>query len=201
MLTDVAFADGVRVETWIEPGTDVTPFYDPMIAKIIARGSDRSEAITPPARALAATRLSGIETNRAYLQHVLDAEAFREGRVHTRMLEDMAYQSATFEVLEPGTQTTVQDHPGRHRLLGRRGSRRRVRWTRCRFGSPIGFSATPRRRLVLGVHAGGAHAALSRSRGDRVHRRRHGGRDRRRAKSSATERFRLPRGACCVSVQ
>ena len=63
--------------------------------------------------ALAATRLSGIETNRDYLQHVLDSDAFREGRVHTRMLEDMAYQSATFEVLEPGTQTTVQDYPGR----------------------------------------------------------------------------------------
>jgi urea carboxylase len=113
ILTEVVLPTDARVETWIEPGTDVTPYYDPMIAKIIARGKDREEAITKLRDALAATRLAGIETNCDYLRHVLDTEAFRDGRVHTRMLEAVVHQAATFEVLEPGTQTTVQDHPGR----------------------------------------------------------------------------------------
>ncbi|HKQ68090.1 MAG TPA: urea carboxylase [Polyangiaceae bacterium] len=113
VLVEASFGDGVRVETWVERGTEVTPFYDPMLAKIIARGTDRADAIRRLAEALAATTLAGIETNREYIEQILQTPEFLEGRVHTRLLEGFAYRASTFDVLEPGTQTTVQDYPGR----------------------------------------------------------------------------------------
>jgi urea carboxylase len=115
LLTDVIFPgeDRARVETWIARGTEVTPFYDPMLAKIITRGATREEARARLAAALDACRVDGIETNLAYLRQVIDTFAFRAGAVHTRFLDSVVYQPATVEVVEPGTQTTVQDFPGR----------------------------------------------------------------------------------------
>ncbi|HXU83967.1 MAG TPA: urea carboxylase [Polyangia bacterium] len=102
-----------RVETWVEPGTEVTPHYDPMVAKVIATGADRGEAIDRLSRALSDSRVDGIETNRAHLVETLALPAFRAGQVHTALLDEVQYAPAAFEVVEPGTQTTVQDHPGR----------------------------------------------------------------------------------------
>ena len=113
LLTEVAFPAGVRVETWVDTGAEVTPHYDPMLAKIIAAAPTREQAITRLREALRATRIGGVETNRAYLAAVLDTPAFQSGAVHTRFLDDFAAPGRAFEVVEPGTQTTVQDHPGR----------------------------------------------------------------------------------------
>jgi urea carboxylase len=113
LLTEVRFPAGVRVETWIDRGTEVTPFYDPMLAKIIARGPTRDDALARLREALDACRIDGIETNLAYLRQVLRAPDFVAGRVTTRALESVEYRPATIEVGEPGTQTTVQDFPGR----------------------------------------------------------------------------------------
>jgi urea carboxylase len=84
-----------------------------MVAKIIARGDDRAQAIARLSRALSECRVDGIETNREHLIQTLALPAFAAGEVHTALLNDVAYAPAAFEVLEPGTQTTVQDHPGR----------------------------------------------------------------------------------------
>jgi urea carboxylase len=114
LLSDVVLpADDARVETWIARGTEVTPYYDPMLAKIIARGATREEARARLAAALDATRVDGIETNLAYLRQVIATPEFRAGAVHTRFLDGLAYQPSSVEVIEPGTQTTVQDFPGR----------------------------------------------------------------------------------------
>ena len=115
LLADVVFPgpDVARVETWVVRGTEVTPFYDPMLAKIIARGATREQARSRLAAALAACRIDGIETNLGYLRQVIETPAFRAGGVHTRFLDGVAYRPATIEVVEPGTQTTVQDFPGR----------------------------------------------------------------------------------------
>jgi urea carboxylase len=64
-------AGGLRVDAWIEAGTEVTGFYDPMLAKIIARGADRDAAIGQLAAALDASSIDGIETNLRYLSSVL----------------------------------------------------------------------------------------------------------------------------------
>jgi len=112
-LSHVVWPPGVRVETWVEPGTDVTPFYDPMLAKVIVRASTRQAALDALRTALGHCQLSGLETNLSYLRQVCDHPALAAGGVITSFLQDFSYQPLSIDVVEPGTQTTVQDYPGR----------------------------------------------------------------------------------------
>ncbi|MBI3778077.1 MAG: urea carboxylase [Gammaproteobacteria bacterium] len=113
VLTEANFPDDARVDTWVERGTEVPPYYDPLIAKLIVHGLTRVDVITAMQRALDATRIAGIETNRAYLRQILDDDVFRDGRQTTRYLNALHYRPRTLEVIEPGVQTSVQDYPGR----------------------------------------------------------------------------------------
>ncbi len=112
-LTDVHFAPSARIESWIERGTEVSAFYDPLLAKIIVRGADRADALARLDAALADTRIHGLETNLAYLRQIAASPGFRAGGVTTKYLASLPYAAATVDVLEGGTQTTVQDFPGR----------------------------------------------------------------------------------------
>lgn len=113
VLTEMQFPPEARIETWVERGTEVSPYYDPMLAKIIVHGVDRAEALQRMTDALAATTVHGLETNLSYLAQVVTSDLFQSGRITTRSLEAMPYQAATVDVLDGGTQTTVQDYPGR----------------------------------------------------------------------------------------
>ncbi|MGH8779478.1 urea carboxylase [Paraburkholderia sp.] len=117
LLTDVSFpaADGraLRIDTWIEAGCEVPPWFDPMLAKVIAWAPSREAARRSIDAALAATRLYGVETNRDYLRQILADTPFASGAPWTRCLEGLRYRATTVEVLGGGTQTTVQDYPGR----------------------------------------------------------------------------------------
>ncbi|SDR49632.1 urea carboxylase [Paraburkholderia fungorum] len=117
LLTDVAFpvADGraLRIDKWIEAGCEVPPYFDPMLAKLIAWSPTRDEARHALDGALAATRLYGVETNRDYLRQIIDDTPFANGEPWTRCLDNLRYRATTVEVLSGGTQTTVQDYPGR----------------------------------------------------------------------------------------
>jgi len=113
LLSQVVWPAGARVETWVEAGSEVSPFYDPMIAKIIVTGTDRADALERLHAALAATRVAGIETNLAYLRALVASPAFSAGRVTTRTLEGFTHTPPSLEVIAPGTLTTIQDHPGR----------------------------------------------------------------------------------------
>ena len=117
LLTDVAFplADGrtLRIDTWIEAGCEVPPYFDPMLAKVIAWSPTRDAARRALANALHDTRLYGVETNRDYLRQIIDDTPFASGQPWTRCLERLRYHASTVEVVSGGTQTTVQDHPGR----------------------------------------------------------------------------------------
>jgi urea carboxylase len=112
-LTDVRLPEDVRCDTWVDTGTEVTPFYDPMLAKVIVRADTRPAAVAKLSRALTATRLSGVETNLDFLRHVVSTPKFTAGSFSTRFLSGVSYQPRAFEVVEPGMQTTVQDYPGR----------------------------------------------------------------------------------------
>jgi urea carboxylase len=112
-LTEVHFPTGIRVDGWVETGTEVSSNFDPMLAKVIAHGATREEARTRLAAALEATRLHGIATNLDFLRKVIATETFIGGTATTRFLDTFAYQPPVIEVLEPGTYTTVQDYPGR----------------------------------------------------------------------------------------
>ncbi len=112
-LTGVSFPEGVRVDGWVSTGTEVTPHYDPMLAKLIVHGRDRAEALERLRTALAATALHGIATNLDYLRAIAASPEFADARLSTRFLDRFDYVAPVLEVLEPGTYTTVQDYPGR----------------------------------------------------------------------------------------
>ena len=88
-LARVAFAggDGVRVDAGVETGSAVPVHYDPMLAKVIAHGGDRAQAIERLDRALADSELAGVEHNVAYLRRVLAHADFRGGDYTTRLAE------------------------------------------------------------------------------------------------------------------
>ena len=114
LLNEVQLPDDARYDGWVAMGTEVTPYYDPLLTKIIVHGTDRTEAIGKMQQALDATRLSGIETNLAYLRQVIRDPLFTEGKITTRALATkFTYRPNTIDVLAPGVQTTVQDYPGR----------------------------------------------------------------------------------------
>jgi urea carboxylase len=113
VLTEVVFPADARIETWVERGSDVPPFYDPMVAKLIVKGRDRFDALEKMQQALARTRVAGIETNLGYLEQIVRDGTFMEGRQTTRYLNAFHYRPTTIDVIEPGVQSSIQDWPGR----------------------------------------------------------------------------------------
>ncbi|HSM27225.1 MAG TPA: biotin carboxylase N-terminal domain-containing protein, partial [Thioalkalivibrio sp.] len=113
LLTEARFPDDVRVDTWVERGSEISPFYDPMIAKLIVHAADRDAACARLQAALTATDLQGLETNLRYLRQVAMDPVFLRGEQTTRTLGNLRYHADSIDVLDPGTQTTLQDWPGR----------------------------------------------------------------------------------------
>jgi urea carboxylase len=113
VITQARFPAGVRVETWIADGTEVSTHYDPLLAKLIVRAADRAGAVRALQTALDATQLYGLETNLEWLRQVVRSEAFVSGHVATATLARLSFRPATVRVLSGGLATTVQDHPGR----------------------------------------------------------------------------------------
>ncbi|RZI93782.1 MAG: biotin carboxylase [Variovorax sp.] len=81
--------DGLRVETGYAEGARITPYYDPMIAKLIARADDRPGAIAKLQQALQATDIAGVKTNIPFLLRVLANDAFAAGHVHTGLAAEV----------------------------------------------------------------------------------------------------------------
>lgn len=113
LLTEVVFPENLRVDTWIACGTEVSAHYDPMLAKLIAFGADRAQAIANLEQALIDTRIAGLESNLAYLRGVMRFTPFLDGQHTTQSLAAFYAPSHAIEVLSPGVQTSVQDWPGR----------------------------------------------------------------------------------------
>jgi acetyl-CoA carboxylase biotin carboxylase subunit len=80
---------GVRVETGYGQGNTISPFYDPMIAKIIVHGRDRAAAIALAQQAIAATEIVGVKTNLPFLERMLAHEPWRQGDLHTGLVQDV----------------------------------------------------------------------------------------------------------------
>jgi urea carboxylase len=97
----------------VERGVEVSPFYDPLIAKVIVHARTRAEALEKLSSALSLTRIGGIQTNVAYLRGLLKHPRVLAGELTTRTLGSFHHQETGIEVLRAGTQTTVQDVPGR----------------------------------------------------------------------------------------
>ncbi len=79
---------GVRVDTGVFPGFEITPFYDPMIAKLIVWGETRAQAILRMRRALEEYRIVGVRTNIPFHQTLMDSHRFMGGQFDTRFVEE-----------------------------------------------------------------------------------------------------------------
>jgi 3-methylcrotonyl-CoA carboxylase alpha subunit len=86
-LLHVAFPAGVRVDSGVATGDEVTVHYDPMLAKVIAHGADRAAAVAALDAALGGTEIAGVEHNVAFLRRLLADPAFLAGTYTTGLIE------------------------------------------------------------------------------------------------------------------
>ncbi len=103
----------LRIDTWVETGITVPALFDPMLAKVIATASTRDAAITQLNDALVQSDVYGIETNQRYVIDILNSTEAQQGLLQTHSLNDFVFSPTTIDVLTAGTQTTLQDLPGR----------------------------------------------------------------------------------------
>ncbi|OON59346.1 3-methylcrotonyl-CoA carboxylase [Massilia sp. KIM] len=84
---DGANPAAVRVDSGVREGDAISPFYDPMIAKLIVWGADRTQALARLSQALAEFRIVGLATNIAFLKRLVDGEAFSTADLDTGLIE------------------------------------------------------------------------------------------------------------------
>ncbi len=112
-IDKVFFSELSRVETWIQDNTVVSPFYDPLLAKIIVGADNRKDAIEKLNSVINETGIYGVTTGLDYIKEVINTETYSSGDLYTHMLDQFTYREQKLEVLEGGIQTTVQDYPAR----------------------------------------------------------------------------------------
>ena len=86
-LQHLVFADEARIETGVEQGDTISPYYDPMIAKIISTGNNREEALKMLHAALRHTKVAGTVTNKTFLSALTLHEGFARREVDTGLIE------------------------------------------------------------------------------------------------------------------
>jgi 3-methylcrotonyl-CoA carboxylase alpha subunit len=84
---EVPAIDDIRVDSGVDVGSEVTPYYDSMLAKVVAHGASREEARRKLVAALEGTVLSGVDSNLDFLRDVLETDGFRSTEISTRFLE------------------------------------------------------------------------------------------------------------------
>ncbi|WKZ38020.1 MAG: acetyl-CoA carboxylase biotin carboxylase subunit [Anaerolineales bacterium] len=89
---------GVRVDTGVYPGFEITPYYDPMIAKLIVWGETRAQAILRMRRALEEYRIVGVRTNIPFHQTLMDSHRFMGGQFDTRFVEERFSMEGSSEI-------------------------------------------------------------------------------------------------------
>ena len=142
-------------------GTEISAFYDPMIAKIITKGKSSGRHLAKLSKAQPDCRIAGIETNLDYLQQVLTEWVVRKGKITTKFLGTYKYHSNAIDVLKPGTQSTVQDYPGRLGYWAIGVPPSGPMDAAQRFGWRIGWWGMARGCGGAGIHGHGPDAAIS----------------------------------------
>ncbi|MEH6448796.1 MAG: biotin carboxylase N-terminal domain-containing protein [Oleispira sp.] len=102
------YEQGVRMDTGVDSGDEVSPFYDPMIAKLIVWGKDRSTAIRKLKNALHHTHITGLTTNVRYLEKLIGLESFELAQLDTHFVEDNAEAIKASRVLSDQQQQLHQ---------------------------------------------------------------------------------------------
>ena len=129
----VEFAIGasVRVDSGVREGDAITPFYDPMIAKLIVHGADRAEALSLMLRALRACEVVGLHTNAAFLQRIVACAPFATADLDTGLIERnhdalFAPQEPPRAILALACARCTHANAARLRRVRRRGARCRT---------------------------------------------------------------------------
>ncbi|MDB5987650.1 MAG: acetyl/propionyl/methylcrotonyl-CoA carboxylase subunit alpha [Nevskia sp.] len=117
----------VRIDAGVEQGDDISPYYDPMLAKLIVWGETRERAVTQMLAALGEFQIAGVGNNIDFLSRLIDHPMFRAGRVDTGLIErerhvlvspsatavaDAAATAGLWSVLEETRQARVAAHAG-----------------------------------------------------------------------------------------
>jgi 3-methylcrotonyl-CoA carboxylase alpha subunit len=138
--------EGVRVDTGVDLGSAISPYYDPMIAKVIAHGSDRAQALTRLASALGETVVVGPHANAAFLKALVSHPEFRAGQFDTgfidRHLADLTKVDAQAEAAAIGAAVDALLAP----QSGGSGNGWRDPWS-----ATDGFALGPQRQLDLDI--------------------------------------------------
>lgn len=92
-ITKVKLPEGVRVDHALEAGQTVPPFYDPLIAKVIAHSQDRETTIKIMEKSLQEFEIEGIKTSIPFLLRIINNEKFQKGDIHTGFLEELLHKS------------------------------------------------------------------------------------------------------------
>ncbi|WP_350347020.1 biotin carboxylase N-terminal domain-containing protein [Agromyces sp. G08B096] len=148
---------GVRVDSGVRQGGRVTADYDPMLAKVIAWGEDRREAIDRLDAALAGTVALGVETNLAFLRRLLAEPAVREGALSTGLIDELPVEPAQPDA-DPAVRTAAEvaraeasaPPPGAHAWQRERG------WRAARPRDAAGAGGSRAAHAVTAVDEDGA---------------------------------------------
>src|SRR5260370_11424311 len=100
---------GIRVDSGIESGDEITQFYDPMIAKLIVYSEDRTSAIERLQAALKQEVVFGVKTNSPLLLAITKHPAFRQGRTYTSFLEEYGFIGEKGVGTHPQPEKTLQE--------------------------------------------------------------------------------------------
>lgn len=111
-IDDVIFSDKARVETWIRKNIEISPLYDPMLAKLIVHADSRESAVQKINDVLEESEIYGVTTNLMYLKSFISTPDYKSGRLFTKMLDCFMPEENAIEVLDGGLQSTVQDAEG-----------------------------------------------------------------------------------------
>ncbi|MEA2874854.1 MAG: 3-methylcrotonyl-CoA carboxylase alpha subunit [Hyphomicrobiales bacterium] len=143
--------EGIRVDTGVDAGSAISPYYDPMIAKVIAHGSDRAQALARLATALGETVVVGPHANAAFLEALVSHPEFRAGQFDTGFIDR---HLAELTRIDPQAEATAIG-AGVAALLA--PTKRKLEETPWRdpWSTSDGFSLGPQRQLDLDIMVDG----------------------------------------------
>lgn len=100
--------EGSRIDTWVFTGTNISPNYDPLIAKVMNHAKTRDAAIKGMEIILSRSRICGPPTNLDFLDAIMRDPTFRSGNTITSFLKEFKYAPSAIDVIRGGSQTVVQ---------------------------------------------------------------------------------------------
>ena len=130
LLLEWPAGDGIRIDSGIEEGGVIHAHYDSLLAKVIAHGRDREEAMTTLLGALRRLALLGVKTNQSFLIDLVEAPFFRSGETYTQSVESTAWAPPELPEEALLAAAVAASEPASPRGAGRRDLDRYSPWTR-----------------------------------------------------------------------